>query len=158
MTLPDTIGGILVKLDIADEQALFIMLASDGTANRMGTGAVGNAEKELFIGRTSPELFQRLRRQVGADLLQWVGGFAHPSPQGELCRLTVGFMYEDGREAISRWQYGTESQGPPRAVADFVVAAVQITEPWFQEQKQMAGSHERERGGQGGWMGGGITG
>jgi hypothetical protein len=131
------IKGIMVTLHIADQQALFIMLASEGTINRMGTGSVSNIERDLFIGRTTPELFEGLRQRVGADLLRWIGQYGDPSPRGKLCRLTVGFQHDDGSEAMSHWQYGAESQGPPPVVRDFVIAAVRTTDPWFQQQKQM---------------------
>ncbi len=138
MTSEKTIKGIMVTLHIAEQQALFVMLAVDGTINRMGTGSVSNTERDLFIGRTTPDLFEGLRQRVGAELLRWIGQYGDPSPRGKLCRLTVGFQHADGSEAMSHWQYGAESQGPPPVVGDFVIAAVRTTEAWFQQQKQMA--------------------
>ena len=148
MTAEKPITGILVTLDIADRQALFIMLASDGAINRMGSGSVtinrmGSAsvnktDRIMFIGCTSLELFEGLRQRVGADLLRWIGEYADPSPRGELCRLTVGFQHDDGSESMSRWQYGAESQGPAPEVRGFVRAALESTDPWFQKQKLMA--------------------
>lgn len=138
MTTERPITGIMVTLHVADQQALFILLASDGTINRMGSGSLNNTDRILFIGCTAFELFEGLRQRVGTDLLRWLGQYSDPSPQGEPCRLTVGFLHDDGSESMSHWQWGAESQGPPPAVRDFVIAAVQITEPWFQQQKQMA--------------------
>jgi hypothetical protein len=111
MTTQSPIKVIMVTLHVADEQALFIMLAADGAINRMGTGSVRNTERDLFIGLTSTELFETLRPRVGADLLRWIGQNADPSPRGKLCRLSIGFQHADGTEAMSHWQYGAESQG-----------------------------------------------
>jgi hypothetical protein len=99
MTAQSPIKGIMVTLHVADEQALFIMLAADGAINRMGTGSVSNIERDLFIGRTSTELFEALRQRVGAELLRWIGQYADPSPQGKLCRLSIGFQHADSTEA-----------------------------------------------------------
>jgi hypothetical protein len=37
----------------------------------------------------------------------------------------------------SAWRYGSNSQGPHPEVRQFVVAMVQATEPWFQQQKKL---------------------
>jgi hypothetical protein len=51
--------------------------------------------------------------------------------------LTVGFQKSGGQELITEWRYGSESQGPPPEVCEFVVAAVEATDPWFEQQKAM---------------------
>src|SRR5262249_33807988 len=53
----DEFHGIMVTLKVGGEQSLFIMLGADGSINRVGTGAVDNAERDMFIGRTDPALF-----------------------------------------------------------------------------------------------------
>jgi hypothetical protein len=131
----DDIHGILVTLFIGGEQSLFIMLGSDGNINRMGTGS-DTAERHMFIGKTGPQLFEHLRSKVSPELLGWCGrNLADPHPQGEACELTVGFQNADGRERVTKWGYGSESQGPPPEVFEFVVAAVEATNPWFEQQK-----------------------
>jgi hypothetical protein len=133
------IHGILVTVLIGGEQSLFIMLSSDGSINRMGTGAVDNAERDMFIGKIGPELFQHLRAKVTQELLGWCGQrLADPQPQGKICELTVGFQRADGEELMTKWQYGSESQGPPPEVCQFVVAVVEATAPWFEQQKAMS--------------------
>jgi hypothetical protein len=57
---PESINAIMVKLDVAGRQALFIVLANDGLVNRLGTGAVTNTENDLFIGRTNDPVFAQL--------------------------------------------------------------------------------------------------
>jgi hypothetical protein len=50
----------------------------------------------------------------------------------------VGFQRADGQELMTKWRYGSESQGPPPEVCQFVVDAVEATDPWFEQQKAMA--------------------
>jgi len=41
----------------------------------------------------------------------------------------VRFQQPNGQELTTKWRYGSESQGPPREFCQFVVAAVEITDP-----------------------------
>lgn len=132
------LSGILVTLHVGDAQALYIMLTAVGAIQRMGSGSEANAENDLFIGKASGELFAELRRCVTSELLQWLGQFSDPHPKGKRCRLTIGFRQDDGTELTSQWQYGTDSQGPPPQVSDFVRAALYLTQTWYQEQQKLA--------------------
>lgn len=135
----DEFHGILVTLLVGGEQSLFVMLGADGSINRVGTGAVDNAERDMFIGRTDPALFRELRDQITAELLAWCGqSRADPEPRGAVCELTVGFKRASGEELLTVWRYGSESQGPPPEVGQFVVATVRATDPWFAQQQAMA--------------------
>ena len=57
-------AALSVKLLVGDEQSLFVMLGSDGSISRVGTGSVENVERDMFIGKASPEVFQGLRAKV----------------------------------------------------------------------------------------------
>jgi hypothetical protein len=134
----DDVCGVMVTLVIGSEQSLFILLGSDGSINRLGTGAVDNTERDMFIGRTDPGLFGQLREQITAELLGWCGqSRADPDPRGQVCELTVGFQRAGGEECLTSWRYGSQSQGPPSEVAQFVLAAVRATDPWFAQQRAM---------------------
>ena len=135
----DEFHGIMVTLMVSGEQSLFIMLGADGSINRVGTGAVDNAERDMFIGRTDPAVFRGLREQITPELLAWCGrSLGDPEPQGAVCELTVGFKRAGGEELLTAWRYGSESQGPPPEVGQFVVAAVRATDLWFERQRAMA--------------------
>src|SRR5262245_23162358 len=95
---PETINAIMVKLDIADHQALFIVFAKDGLVNRLGTGAVNNTENGLFIGRTNEPLFAQLRAQVRPEWMEHFGTYDVPSQVGSTCKLSVLFQAEEGEE------------------------------------------------------------
>jgi len=131
-------GGILVGLDIGGRQSLFIMVCSDGSINRLGTGAENNSENEMYMGKVGPELFGCLAAKITPQLLQWFGRgiAADPAPKGKLCKLKVGLKREDGKETWSYWQYGTQSLGPPPEIREFVIAAVDATDSWYQNFKR----------------------
>jgi hypothetical protein len=132
----DEFHGIMVTLLIDGEQSLFVMLGADGSINRVGTGAVDNTERDMFIGHTDPALFRGLRDQVTPELLAWCGqSRADPEPRGQVCELTVGFKRASGEELLTAWRYGSESMGPPPEVGQLVVAAVRATDPWFAQQQ-----------------------
>lgn len=140
----DEIVGIIVELHVGEELSLFILLGKDGTINRMGNGSVDDIERQLFIGKISPDLFLRVRARVTAGVIHFLGQqLAAPRPKGKLCELAVVFTYADGRDATTAWRYGSESQGPHPEVREFVMAAMEATEPWFEQQKEMV---RRKRG------------
>jgi hypothetical protein len=132
----DNFDGILVTLLVGGDQSLFIMLGADGSINRMGTGAVDITERGMFIGRTDPVVFRAIHDRITPELLAWCGqSRADPDPKGKLCELTVGFRRASGAELMTAWRYGAESMGPPPEVKQFVVAALQATDPWFVQQQ-----------------------
>ena len=137
--VPDAnnIDAIWITLQVTDKPVLFVMLAAEGSINRLGTGAEDNSENDLFIGITPPDLFASLVNRVNADLLKWIGQYAHPAPKGKICELIVGFKKADGKESISFWRYGTESSGPSPEICNFVNTAVEVTGPWYEQQKRM---------------------
>ncbi len=125
------IAGIVIRLLVEGEHALFIMLGADGCINRMGSGEVDNHEHDMFIGKTDPALFQGLRQQIGPKLFNWFGQQrADPHPRGKICELIVGLKHADGKESWTGWRYGSESLGPPPEVRQFVIAAISATDSW----------------------------
>jgi len=133
---------LLVTLEVAGSQSLFILLAQDGTINRMGTGAEDNSEKQLFIGMIDVGAFTAVCALAGPVINKWIGGYGAPDSKGKPCKLLVGFQTSDGREFMSRWEYGSESQGPPPEVVSIVMKAVESTDQWWQEQKALTASSE----------------
>lgn len=135
---PESISTIMVKLDVADRQVLFIVLADDGLVNRLGTGAVGNGENDLFIGHTADSLFKELRAMVRARWMDHLGSYDVASKVGKTCILSVLFRTPDGEEGGLRFVYGSESQGPPGEICQFIREAVRLTDPWYAKQKEAA--------------------
>lgn len=137
MFAPEDVVGVLITLYVETEQVLFILLTADGAVNRMGTGAVDNQEKRLFIAQSSGEMFEDLKSRIQRDSMQWEGGYRAPEQTGKTCCLTVGFMNDQGEQSVCKFQYGSESQGPPNDLCDLVMAAIEITDPWYQEQNRV---------------------
>ena len=134
---PNSITGVFVDLKVDGDLSLFALLAADGSINRLGTGAVNNTEKEMFIGIADPKLFEDVRSRITVDLLKWVGARADPNPRGKVCELVVGFMLTNREEYAIQFKYGSESIGPPPEVARFVIAVVETTDPWYENFKVM---------------------
>ena len=138
------INAVSISLEIDDDTALFILLDDQGTINRMGTGAVNNQEKDLFIGLTEEPLFEKLKETMQDEMLNHMGGYDVPDKIGAECTLSIAFSFTNDEQNGFGFKYGSESDGPPYEIVQFVTAAVQLTAPWFQEQKEMANSAETD--------------
>jgi len=138
------ITGISVTLDVEEKHSLFILLAADGSINRLGTGTADNTENHLFIGKTKPAIFESVRSHVTPEMWDVMGrAFWDKNPLGPSCKLTILFHFKDGKSNGFEFRYGAESEGPPREVADFVRAAVSATDPWYEDFKQAAAAQKR---------------
>lgn len=134
--MKDTVEAIMIALDVASNQSLFVLLAADGAINRLGTGSVNNRERDMFIGITKAPLFEKLRHKISPEWFDHLGGYDVPEKKGLTCELTIMMKHSEGQESALRFRYGSESQGPPEDVCQFVMDAVSITEPWYKAQKE----------------------
>lgn len=129
----------LVTLKVNDDTALFILLAEDGTVNRMGNGSAINTDHLMFIGRHSEPLFARFIARITPELLQHQGAYELPNRKGATCELTLLLGYRGSeRSAGFKFIYGSQSQGPGREIAELVRYAEELTTPWHEEQKRIA--------------------
>jgi hypothetical protein len=136
MVKPQDITGVAMSLKVDEELSLFALLAADGSINRLGTGAVDNTEKEMFIGVTNdPKPFQNLRGQISPDLFKWIGGRADQTPKGKICELTIWLFLPNKEESTIYFKYGSESIGPPPEVSRLVLAVIDVTNPWYEQFK-----------------------
>ena len=141
----ESLRVIMVDLDVDGRQSLVVLLAEDGTVNRLGTGAVSNTERTFFIGRTNEALFAQLREQVEPEWIAHQGAYDVPDKKGSTCTLTIMFKHADGQENSFRFRYGSKSQGPPSDICQFVAEAVRLTDPWYEQQKVSAGGPARTK-------------
>lgn len=137
--MKENIAAILVYLEINSKQALAILLEADGSINRLGTGSVNNTENDLYIGKTKNNLFVNLLSKIDTRWFKHQGSYDVPDKKGKICELTIIFLHEDSKESIWKFRYGSESQGPPDDIRQFVVEAIKLTESWYIEQKEMVG-------------------
>lgn len=126
---------------VEDVLSLFALLSADGSINRLGTGAVDNTEREMCIGVISnPQPFQTLRAQISPETFKWLGGRADQSPKGKICELTIWLFLPNKEERTIYFKYGSESMGPPPEVCRLVMAAIDATDPWYEQFKANMGN------------------
>jgi hypothetical protein len=128
---------VLVRLEVASRQVLFILLAADGTINRMGDGTPTNSDQDLYIGRTPTPLLPKLLTSLTDDMLQFSGLYEVSEKAGETCELSIVFQLADGTKNSFGFIYGLKSQGVPPDIVRFVIRAVALTKPWHESQKAM---------------------
>ena len=128
---------ILITLTVADNQVLFILLAKDGTINRLGDGNPDCKEKDLFIGLTKDIYFYQLIKSIDDFILDSCGtSYSMRDQKGRICKLQLLFDI-DGKETGLEVIYGEHSQGPPPPIRDYVISAVELTDNWYEAQKKM---------------------
>ena len=133
------IAAFSITLDVSEKPSLFVLVSSDGTINRMGTGTLENTEQELFIGKGDPAIFKAVRGHFTEAMRQLSGQtFESTALRGTPCKLTITFQFKDGTSSGFAFLYGSESAGMPEDIAEFVRAAVRETHPWYAKFKQDA--------------------
>src|SRR5262245_58381190 len=137
MQHPSHVIELLVSINVAGKQVLYICLGADGSISRMGDGSEGNRRTTLCAGKCSSSLFQQLNPHID-QLYEWIGVYTAPCLEGKLCELTIGMRRDDGAELFSDWKYGTRSQGPPPAIRDCVVMMLNLTDSWYERQSVLA--------------------
>ena len=137
MSIKDEFDAVVISLKVNEQPALFVLLAADRTVNRIGTGALDNVEKALFIGATADNLYEKFMAKVRDDMFEHAGCYDQPEPKGQPCKLTMAFRRPKDPVGFE-FSFGSESEGPPEELAELVKYATELTEPWYETQKQMA--------------------
>jgi hypothetical protein len=136
---PSEFDKALVELKVNGAVALFIVLAEDGSVNRLGDGSVSNTDHQLSIGLSHEPLFAQFMTRITPEILECQGEYKHRKRKGANCELTLLLSYRGSdRVAGFRFIYGSESQGPPREIAELVRYADELTRPWHEELKRSA--------------------
>lgn len=131
----EDVTGLAITLKVEDDLSLLVLVATDGSINRLGTGTINNTEKEMFIGVTDPKLFESIRPHINPNVIRWIGGRADQAPKGKICELTIWLFLPNKEERTIYFKYGSESIGPPPEVSRLVLAAIEITNPWYEQLK-----------------------
>jgi len=142
---PKSVKAVMVKLDVAEQPSLFILLGEDGSVNRLGTGAVDNDERDMFIGRTNEPLFLAVRSKIRPEWMERFGSYDIPDKVGSTCKLSILFSGLDSEEGDLTFVYGAESHGPPPDICDFVRYAVRVTNRWYEKQKRVMSSPNHKK-------------
>lgn len=139
-TVSQKLKALLIKVDVEEKPNLFILLAADGSINRMGTGAMDNTDKDMYIGIVKEPLFNELRSKVQMNWFDKYRSFTTEKSAGKQCKLLIMAQSAQGREAGMQFLYGSESTGLPTEIADFIQNAIAITDPWYTKQQEMVKS------------------
>ena len=135
---------VTISLEIEQVASLNILLARDGTINRKGDGTY-NIDKNFFIGITDTNIFQNLMKYVTEDFRTLLGKvYDIPDKEGKSCSIEIVLGGENEGNGM-RFNYGSDSMGSPRPVADFIEAAIKLTDPWFYKQKSMIRHQQTEK-------------
>jgi len=137
MGIKEQVDAVVVSMEVAERPCLFVLLANDGTVNRMGTGTADNVEKALFVGPAPGALFKRFMSGVDEAIFENAGVYKLPEPEGKLCKLELAFRRPGGPVGFE-FHFGTEGQGPPPEISELVKLAIELTEPWYEAEKQKA--------------------
>ncbi|MCF1715973.1 hypothetical protein L0U88_15135 [Flavihumibacter sp. RY-1] len=143
MTTLDKINKTLITLEVAGNQVLFIVLDEQGSINRKGNGSPDCRDNDLFIGVTRDNLFAQLKPFATEEMEDFFGKtYDIPDKKGRACDFKVLFG-GPGIETGVQFLYGELSQGIPTPFRNFTIKAIELTENWFQEQKQITANLKR---------------
>lgn len=128
------VDGIIINLTVDGDLQFFVLLAADGTINRLGPQTPEMATSSmLFTGQTDDPLFRQIIQEMPDEIFQLLGRrFELPERAGKECELTIAFRAQDGEQDAWQLAYGTESIGPPEEIVNFLKRCREITEPWYQ--------------------------
>jgi hypothetical protein len=126
---------MLIEFRIGARPELLLLLAADGTVNRMGK------DRKMYVGLASPSLLPEALRPLTDEMLTFMGNYDLKEKHGPVCSLTIAFQFKGAGEAGFAFSYGMHSQGPPEEIGMLVEHAVRVSEPWYQEQQRMAGKN-----------------
>lgn len=136
---PQKYDKVLVSLKADEVQVLFVLLAEDGTVNRMGDGSLECRDSDLFIGQATEPLFERFMEAVDPAIFGSAGAYETREKTGKPCELQMVFGLRGSQASDGFWfRYGSESQGPPQEICDLVLRLVTLTNSWHAQQKALA--------------------
>ncbi len=135
----EDLDGLSITLEVEEEVLLYIFLGRDGRIERLGNGEPipEDAEPPELRSGTLNEgerYFETLLDYVTDEMLARPGHYEMPEQQGESCRLRLVFHLPGERVSGLEFEFGSESEGPPSEVNEFVHTALDLTEPWYTGQ------------------------
>lgn len=123
---------LYIKWVIDERPLLAIALGRSGTISRAGDGSPEHAQ-HVFMGRGEAEAFDALMAAWEEDWFELAGRYTLPDPKGDPATLTISFSSDELDTGVE-FHYGTESEGPPEELVDWVERALDLTQPWWEDQ------------------------
>jgi hypothetical protein len=134
MSIKPLIDKVLITLEVEDKTSVLVLLAKDGTISRKGDGSLNHGSLPLCQGISNDGHFEALMTTVNEDIFPYVGVINNPLRAGRDCKLSIIFQGPNGVDYSFRVLYGEDAQGPPKELAQILINAVKITDPWYLEQ------------------------
>jgi hypothetical protein len=126
-----------IEVSVSNGDGLAILLAKDGTINRIGSGISDTTDKSFFMGISKETVFDSLMETVSDDLLSYA---QKESPQCDTTkqnlRVKISFSENDSETEIDYCVNGT-ADDLPKPIKDYITDAVKITDPWYKAQKNL---------------------
>ena len=135
--------AFLIELHVNQMPALVLGLSSDGAINRVGNGtwsSIGNRIQHGIIDQTNEPFFQRTTELLDRTWLNWGGVHTRFHQSGPACVLRLSFFCRSLAPIVLEFRYGGLSSGPPPEIRRFFIGAVEITQPWYDEENRKAAS------------------
>ena len=136
MTAPPDLLGVGIELSIDGAPALFLALSADGAVNRGGSGKASPVEKDVFIEQTDGRFFREVSSLIDPSWVHQERIQRLPGRVGPRHLLKLSLFYASRPPIVLEIDYRTDS-GPPPAVKALVQRAIDVTQPWYDLQRQM---------------------
>lgn len=135
----DNIHIMIIRLEIDGKINFSLLLSSDGSVNRIGTGLKQNQDSTMYSGCSHEGLFEKVLDYVPAALFDKQGNYDVKDREGSICEMIFYFASKDEKEtARFQFTYGSDSMGPPLPFIQLFGFASQLTESWYLKQKNIA--------------------
>jgi hypothetical protein len=131
------VAAIEIVLLAAGKPALLLLVAGDGSIQRMGDGSIPSGDPDGYRGHTEEPLFQRLHACIRDEWLQRPGAYVAEELPGDEIVLTIRFLRAPEDGVGIQYRYGSESDGPPAEVRDFLETALDLTDSWYADQRML---------------------
>jgi hypothetical protein len=120
---------VSISLRVDGELVLLVILAADGSVNRVSDG-------RMYMGKAEEPLFARFMEKVSDEMLSHAGSmYVAPGDHlGSACKLTFQFATAEGQKSGFSFRYGLESFGLPPEIWDLVTCARELTDPWVERR------------------------
>ncbi|GEM_PF-5464064 len=133
---PQDVKAVNVSVSGDDKPLVSVFVSHDGLITRQGSAALDSSENTLYTGKTDDPILQRLLSKIDTRLLNKGGSYTIPV-KGVPCTLKIHFegMNENTHIEVT---FGSESADLPADVYDVLMAAIEVTEDWYQAQVRAA--------------------
>jgi hypothetical protein len=129
------LDACFIKIEHGGDPVLFILLARDGSINRMGDGTPSSAGDTLYIGVVNEPWFDQLMEVVPVELFRYIGRLELEDREGIDSTLSVIFQHKDGRVLPFEVLFGSESGGVPLELQTILRRALELSDAWWNDER-----------------------